>query len=176
MQGTARFFQPERFLWPILVLGAPLFLLIGCPTAAAGQNPHGYAGNEASAKRHAAIYASYMRTPMAHSSGPADGNLIAGDFTHKPPGVHYSIYRDGGKVWLSFDRPGESQLHGKRELLYYIGQGRRGRTYLFSVDDSVFESPVNRYTDRHMTGRSRERCLRSRTRLAMNREQRHDHG
>ena len=102
------------------------------------------------AKCHAAIYASYMRTPMAQSSGPADKNLIAGDFTHKPSGVHYSIYREGGKVWLSFDRPGDSLLHGKREFLYYIGQGRRGRTYLFSIDGFVFESPVNWYADRHM--------------------------
>ncbi len=35
-------------------------------------------------------------------------------------------------------------------MLYYIGQGRRGRTYLFSVDGFVFESPVNWYTDKHM--------------------------
>jgi predicted CXXCH cytochrome family protein len=150
MQGTARFFQPERFLWPIVILGASLFLLIWCPTTAAGQNPPGYVGNEACAKCHAAIYASYMRTPMAQSSGPADENLIAGDFTHKASGVHYSIYRDAGKVWLNFDRPGDSQLHGKREFLYYIGQGRRGRTYLCSVDGFVFESPVNWYADRHL--------------------------
>jgi predicted CXXCH cytochrome family protein len=150
MQGTARFFQPQRFLWPLLILGAALFPLNWCPTAAGQQNPPGYVGNEACSKCHAAIYASYMRTPMGQSSGPADENLIAGDFTHKPSGVHYSIYRDGGKVWLSFDRPGDSLLHGKREFLYYIGQGRRGRTYLFSVDGFVFESPVNWYADRRM--------------------------
>ena len=150
MQGTARFFQPERFFWPILTVGALFFVFVGCPTATARQNPPGYIGNEACAGCHAAIYASYMRTPMAQSSGPAEENLIAGDFTHKPSGTHYSIYRDGGKVWLSFDRPGDSLLHGKREFLYYIGQGRRGRTYLFSVDGFVFESPVNWYAHRHM--------------------------
>jgi predicted CXXCH cytochrome family protein len=150
MQGTARFFQPECFFWPILTLAASFFVFIWCPTATAWQNPSGYIGNEACAKCHAAIYASYMRTPMAQSSGPADENLIAGDFTHKPSGVPYSIYRDGRKLWLSFDRPGDLLLHGKREFLYYIGQGRRGRTYLFSVDGFVFESPVNWYADRHM--------------------------
>ena len=41
-------------------------------------------------------------------------------------------------------------VHGKRELFDYIGQGRRGRTYLFAVDGFVFESPVNWYTDRHL--------------------------
>lgn len=110
----------------------------------------GYVGNEACAKCHSAIYESYMRSAMAHASGPAGENLIVGEFTHKRSGVHYAIYRDAGKVWLSFDRPGDPQVHDRRELLYYIGQGRRGRTYLFSVDGFVFESPVNWYADRQM--------------------------
>ena len=41
-------------------------------------------------------------------------------------------------------------MRGQRELLYYIGQGRRGRTYLFSVDGFAFEAPVNWYADRQM--------------------------
>ncbi|MGB7731713.1 MAG: tetratricopeptide repeat protein, partial [Candidatus Acidiferrum sp.] len=93
---------------------------------------------------------SYMRSAMAHASGPAEENLIAGEFTHKQSGVYYVIFSDGGKVWLSFDRPDDPLVKGKRELLYYIGEGRRGRTYLFSDDGFVFESPVNWYADRHM--------------------------
>ncbi len=111
---------------------------------------YGYVGNEACAKCHAAIFESYQRTAMAHASGQATENLIVGDFFHKKSGVDYRIYTQDGKVWLSFDRPGDPSVHGKRELLYYIGQGRRGRTYLFSVDGFVFESPVNWYTDKHM--------------------------
>ena len=110
----------------------------------------GYVGNEACAKCHATIYDSYMRSAMARASGPADDNLIAGEFTHKRSGVHYAIYKENGKVWLSFERSGDSRVSGKRELLYYIGQGRRGRTYLFSDDGFVFESPVNWYADRKM--------------------------
>jgi len=89
-----------------------------------------------------------MHTAMARSSGTAADNLIAGEFTHKKSGVHYSIYQENGKAWLSFERPGDPLVHGRRELLYYIGEGRRGRTYLFSVDGFVFESPVNWYADR----------------------------
>ena len=111
---------------------------------------NGYVGNEACAKCHASIYESYKNTAMARASGPAADNLIAGDFSHSASGVNYRIYSDASKVWLSFDRPGDASVHGKRELLYYIGQGRRGRTYLFSVDGFVFESPVNWYSDRHM--------------------------
>jgi predicted CXXCH cytochrome family protein len=109
-----------------------------------------YVGNEACAKCHAAIYESYMRSAMAHASGPAADHLIAGEFTHKRSDVHYAIYKDSGNVWLSFERSGDSLVSGKRELLYYIGQGRRGRTYLFSEDGFAFESPVNWYADRKM--------------------------
>jgi Cytochrome c554 and c-prime len=97
-----------------------------------------------------AIYQSYVQSAMAQASGPATKNLIAGTFTHKPSGVSYHIYIDAGKAWLSFERPGDPMVRGKRELLDYIGQGRRGRTYLFMVDGFVFEAPVNWYADRRM--------------------------
>ena len=50
---------------------------------------------------------------------------------------------------MSFERPGDPLVQGKRQLLYYIGQGRRGTTYLFSVDGFYFETPINLYTSRH---------------------------
>jgi tetratricopeptide (TPR) repeat protein len=110
----------------------------------------GYVGNAACAKCHGSIYESYARTAMANASGPATENLIVGELHHQSSGVNYRIYSDDGKVWLAFERPGDPSVSGKRQLLYYIGQGRRGRTYLFSVDGFVFESPVNWYADRHM--------------------------
>ena len=85
---------------------------------------------------------------MGQASGPAINNFFPADFVHQKSGVHYRIYSDQGKVWLSFERPNDATVRGKRELLYYIGSGRRGRTYLFAVDGFLFESPVNWYTDR----------------------------
>jgi tetratricopeptide (TPR) repeat protein len=111
---------------------------------------NGYVGNLACAGCHSAIYDSYLKTSMANASGPASNNLIPADFAHRQSGVHYRIYADKGKVWLSFERPNDPEVRGKRELLYYIGSGRRGRSYLFSMDDFLFESPVNWYTDRHV--------------------------
>ena len=111
---------------------------------------NGYVGNQACAKCHASIFESYQRTAMAHASGPATEHPLTGDFVHKKSGVHYRIYSDEGKLWLSYERPGDKSLNGKHELLYYIGQGRRGRTYLFSTDGFLFESPVNWYADKHM--------------------------
>ncbi|HEX3738902.1 MAG TPA: tetratricopeptide repeat protein [Terriglobales bacterium] len=110
----------------------------------------GYVGNEACAQCHSSIYESYKRTPMAHASGIAIENLIPADFTHRQSGVHYRIYEDAGRAWLSFDRDGKDPIHAKRELLYYIGSGRRGLTYLFADDGFVFESPINWYGDRHV--------------------------
>ena len=89
---------------------------------------------------------------MANASGLAIDNLIPADFVHQKSGVHYRIYADDGtnKVWLTFERANDPEVRGKRQLLYYIGSGRRGRSYLFAVDGFLFESPVNWYTDRHV--------------------------
>ena len=43
---------------------------------------------------------------MAHASGPAEANLISGDFTHQKSRVHYRIYSENGRVWLDFERRG----------------------------------------------------------------------
>jgi len=110
----------------------------------------GYVGNAACARCHSAIVESYRQTPMARASGPAQEDLISGDFTHKKSGVRYRIYNEKAGVWLSFERQGANSLSGKRELLLYIGSGRRGRSYLFSVDGFLFESPVNWYADQHL--------------------------
>jgi Tetratricopeptide repeat/Cytochrome c554 and c-prime len=107
-------------------------------------------GDEVCAKCHSSIYDAYEKTPMAHASGVAMENLIPADFTHGASGVHYRVFADNGRAWLSFDRDGNNPIHGKRELLYYIGSGRRGLTYLFADDGFAFESPINWYGDRHI--------------------------
>ena len=116
-------------------------------------------GDQACAHCHSAIYDSYERTSMAHASGPAIDALTPAEFTHQESGVNYRIYSEDGRAWLSFERTSfegtrsertdDSQVHGKRELLYYIGSGRRGRSYLFETDGFLFESPVNWYANRH---------------------------
>lgn len=109
-----------------------------------------YIGNQACAGCHRSIYDSFIHTPMAHASGQATADLKPADFVHAKSNVHYRIYSEAGNAWLSFDRPGDPTVNGKRQLLYFIGSGHRGRTYLFAVDDFVFESPVNWYADRHV--------------------------
>jgi len=121
----------------------------GVATSSSSAQPESV-GDEACAKCHTSLYDSYLKTPMAHASGLATENLIPADFTHGLSGVHYRIFADNGRAWLSFNREGGSPIHGKRELLYYIGSGRRGLTYLFADDGFVFESPINWYGDRQV--------------------------
>jgi predicted CXXCH cytochrome family protein len=120
----------------------------GTPARVSDRNA--YVGNQACARCHAAIYESYQRTSMARASGPAMDGFMAAEFTHKNSGVHYRIYAENGRAWLSFDRPGDPEVRGTRELLYYIGSGRRGLSYLFETDGFLFESPVNWYANKQI--------------------------
>ena len=122
----------------------------GAGAAAPQPESNGYVGNEACASCHASIYESYRRSAMAHASGPASEDVLTGEFIQPSSGVKYRIYLEAGKLWLSFERPDDPMVRGKREFLYYVGQGRRGRTYLFAMDGFLFESPVNWYGDKHV--------------------------
>ena len=108
----------------------------------------GYVGNPACAGCHEATSNTFSRTAHAHASGRAIDNLTPGEFTHEKSKVTFRVYAESGKAWMSFERPGDPLVRGKRELTYYIGQGRRGTTYLFSIDGFVFEAPINLYTSK----------------------------
>jgi hypothetical protein len=109
-----------------------------------------YSGDKACEQCHSAIYESYRKTAMARASGPVQGNLIPGEFIHKPSHVHYKVSEEGGHAWLNFDREGAGAIHGRRELLYFIGSGGRGRTYIFAEDGFFFESPINWYGQKRL--------------------------
>jgi predicted CXXCH cytochrome family protein len=112
----------------------------------------------ACASCHRDIYERYRKTPMANASGAAVDGVIPADFYHAPSGVHYKVFAESGRVWLTYMRenappahePNGHELNGRDELLYYIGSGRRGRTYLFERQGYWFESPINWYTKKHV--------------------------
>src|SRR5271169_3584492 len=88
---------------------------------------------------HRAIYDKYKKTPMANASGPAIDGVIPADFRHAASGIHYRVYEQSGKVWMSYEReepfrPSDTKpepadlvafngLRGNQELLYFIGSG-----------------------------------------------------
>lgn len=94
---------------------------------------------------HAKVVETYSHTSMAKASGAAADGLISGEFRQPKSGILYRVYEESGQVWLSFSSPHDPEVQGKRRLQYYIGSGRRGRTYLFTIDQYWFESPVNWY-------------------------------
>jgi predicted CXXCH cytochrome family protein len=90
---------------------------------------------------------------MANASGPATEGLMPADFRHAPSGVHYKVFEQGSQVWLSYEREGAStghELNGRQELRYFIGSGKRGKTYLFEQQGYWFESPINWYAKQQM--------------------------
>lgn len=137
------------------ILAAFVFFSVFLPALAQQHAPDSalpgakdYTGNDACKSCHADIYRSYSLTAMARASGPATQELMPGEFQHAASGVHYRVYTENDAAWLSFERPGDPAVRGTRRLLYFIGSGHRGRTYLFAVDGFVFESPINWYAQK----------------------------
>jgi len=102
---------------------------------------------------HRQIVESWKRTPMAHASGPAVEGFIPGEFTHAASGVHYRVFQEDGQVWLSYERPNaaaDRALNGKQLLRFYVGSGRRGRTWLFEREGYWYELPINWYAKQRL--------------------------
>ncbi|HET9086349.1 MAG TPA: tetratricopeptide repeat protein [Acidobacteriaceae bacterium] len=138
----------------ILIPWAACFLLSwSLPGLARVSASSSAVGNAANADRvcatcHQQIYERYEQTPMARASGAAEKGLLTGDFTHAASGIHYRLFLRGKEAFLQYDRStrDESQiLQGEKKLVYYVGSGKRGRTYLFQTDGFWFEAPVNWY-------------------------------
>jgi hypothetical protein len=112
------------------------------------------------AKCHQEIYNRYKNTPMANASGLAIDGFLPAKFTHLESGVSYRISKDSSGVFLSFEReavPGSADataidhaLKGRRELKYFLGSGKRGRTYLFETQGYWFEIPINWYAKKQV--------------------------
>jgi tetratricopeptide (TPR) repeat protein len=101
---------------------------------------------------HREIYQAYERTPMARGSGAAVNGLLQGGFLHTDSGIRYSVFLRDGKAWMRYDRDATQEtpneqfaLHGEKQLIYFIGSGHRGRTYLYQEKNQWFEAPINYY-------------------------------
>src|ERR1700760_646312 len=95
------------------------------------------------------IFEKYLSTPMAHASGAADENLIPGTFLHAPSGVEYVISNAHGRSRLSFQSKKQPDISGEYPLSYFLGSGHLGTTYLYQLNNYLFESPVAWYAASH---------------------------
>lgn len=108
--------------------------------------PMNIPGDEACSSCHREIANRYRDTAMAKASGLAKDGLTTGEFDDKESGVHYRVYEQDGEVWMSYERKGKDRVQGKKQLKYFIGSGKKGRTYLFSEEGFWFEAPINWYS------------------------------
>ena len=86
---------------------------------------------------------------MARGSGTAREGFLKGEFQHKPSGVDYRVFLRGDTPFMSYHRdysPEAGSLDGERELRYFIGSGKKGRTFLYEQEGFWFELPINYYT------------------------------
>ena len=113
-----------------------------------------YAGSEACAPCHAGIFRSFMRTPMAHSSGlvgtaEANERFEGAEFSDAQRAFSYTVGRDGAKYYFDFrqTRASAQPISGRRQLDYFVGSGHAARSYLMNVDGFLYEAPVAYYTN-----------------------------
>ena len=108
------------------------------------------AGSAACAGCHADIYRKYMATGMARSSGRVGAGGFAEQFTaasfqDPKTGASYRITKTKDAYRMEFARP-TTGVRGERDLRWFIGSGRVGRSYVFSVDNFLFQAPVSYYS------------------------------
>jgi hypothetical protein len=113
----------------------------------------GYVGSSACASCHAQIYEQYLTTPMGRSSGRAGSGsfqeqMVASEFSHPLSGVRYRISKQSDGFTLAYEVKETAEapeMRGTQQLLYFIGSGSVGRSYLFSVMGFLFQAPVSYY-------------------------------
>ncbi len=94
---------------------------------------------------HARIYRSYLETPMANASGLATEKLRPGTYLHSRSNSEYTITAHDGRAELDYRSLSEPGVAGQMHLDYFLGSGHLGTTYLYSIGDYLFESPIAWY-------------------------------
>src|SRR5262245_10164345 len=94
----------------------------------------GWTGSAVCATCHRRIYQSYMRTPMARSSGAVGTGLIQeafenASFSHASSGFEYRVSREAERYSLKFGKK-TGELSGAKALKYFVGSGVAARSYL----------------------------------------------
>src|SRR5580658_1985870 len=139
---TRAYLNCARLRSAVLLL---LFLVFMTPRKAMSQATPMRVADAACAQCHEDIYRKYLATPMANASGLANEKLKPAAFEHQPSGVTYNISLIQGKAMLSYSDRHESGATTQWPLSYFLGSGHLGVTYLYSIDNYLFESPVAWY-------------------------------
>src|SRR5882762_4686670 len=107
-------------------------------------------GSKACAGCHAEIYRRYSATGMARSSGrtgadPFQESFERAEFSDSVSGAKYRVAPAPMGYRLEYSRSAAG-VQGERILEWFIGSGSVGRSYAFSLDGFLFQSPVSYYS------------------------------
>ncbi|HEY3627057.1 MAG TPA: tetratricopeptide repeat protein [Terracidiphilus sp.] len=97
------------------------------------------------AQCHREISRSYLATPMANASGLAAENLRPGVLAHSRSATEYQVLLNGNQGEIRYRSTHPPDIEGKLPLLYFLGSGHLGTTYIYSIGNFLFESPVAWY-------------------------------
>ncbi len=98
---------------------------------------------------HPAIVRQYSQSGMARTSGRIGAaNLMESfeqaAFRDPSTGAQYRVSSGGESYRLEFERGPD--VRGDRQLAWFLGSGRVGRSYVFSLDNYLYQSPVSYYS------------------------------
>jgi hypothetical protein len=85
----------------------------------------------ACARCHAAIFKTYLATPMANASGLATDKLHTGTFVHTASSTEYTIAARNNQAVLSYRSSKSPDIAQQFPLDYFLGSGHLGTTYLY---------------------------------------------
>jgi hypothetical protein len=93
---------------------------------------------------HAEIVRTYGQTAMARTSGRvvASQHQQSASFLEPKTGTTYSVDAD-----LNLHFAKGADVVGVRKLDWFIGSGRVGRSYLFGLDQRLFQAPLSYYSE-----------------------------
>lgn len=97
------------------------------------------------AQCHEEIYREYLATPMANASGSAIEKLKADSFIDKLSNIEYVLSLTNGKAVLTYHDQREPRTIRQLPMRYFLGSGHLGTTYIYSINDFLFESPIAWY-------------------------------
>jgi hypothetical protein len=106
-------------------------------------------GDSACASCHGDIYNSFIHTAHFHDSAPADSNTIKGSFEEGKNVFRFNSFmdvtmlKDGNTYWQSAKVNGAEIQSAYFDMV--VGSGRNGQTYLYWVNNQLFQLPVSYY-------------------------------
>ncbi|RYF89297.1 MAG: hypothetical protein EOO00_10145, partial [Chitinophagaceae bacterium] len=140
-----------RLYGAITAIGLLMLLFSQCinDPAINDARQNGYAGSEACISCHQALSDSFFHTAHYNTSSMADGRTVAGNFSKDSnlyqytPSVKVMMENEDNTFYqVSYNN---GQLVEKHSFDIVVGSGRKAQTYLYWMNDKVYQLPVSWY-------------------------------